>query len=62
MLNVEDTIAEMKYVRRYDSAEGFCYMNAEGVMIFELGSVRNRWGVYKKAIWKAMRKMGEYDD
>lgn len=46
----------------WTDATEFCYMNAEGVMIFELGSVRNRWGVYKKAIWKAMRKMGEYDD
>lgn len=44
----------------FSSATIFNYRTYDGMMIFELGSVRNRWGTYKAAIRKAMRLEGEY--
>ena len=44
----------------FTDATIFNYRSFEGMMIFELGSVRNRWGIYKTAIRKAMRLEGEY--
>ena len=44
----------------YTDATIFNYRTFDGMMIFELGSVRNRWGIYKSAIRKAMRLEGEY--
>ena len=45
----------------YSGATVFTYRNYPGMMIFELGSVRNRWGTYGKAIKRAMRLEGEYE-
>ena len=45
----------------YSGATVFTYRNYDGMMIFELGSVRNRWGTYGKAIRRAMRLEGEYE-
>ncbi len=45
----------------YSGATTFTYRNYDGMMIFELGSVRNRWGTYLKAIRRAMRLEGEYE-
>ncbi len=52
--------AYAEHLKWGDAAEYF-YVNADGMMIFELGSVRNRWGTYRKAIWRGMRTLGEYD-
>lgn len=45
----------------FSGAAVFNYRNYEGMMIFELGSVRNRWTTYGKAIRRAMRLEGEYE-
>ena len=45
----------------YSGATVFTYRNYDGMMIFELGSVRNRWSTYGKAIRRAMRLEGEYE-
>ena len=44
----------------YAGATILNYRTFDGVMIFELGSVKNRWGTYKNAIRRAMRLEGEY--